>query len=344
MKTHLRVLFCSSVMLLGSTALATAQQNAPSRDQGHHHHYHAGMDEPRSAMMYAQRDYDSQYGRSNQHGYTADPYHRQYPDYGSSRPYSHYDSWDQQRWQGHPGQGHGHHYQRHGHEGESWRGHAYPPEGWQGQRGPHPGAGHPHGFSHRYGDQRRQGHGYGADRQGWDRADRRDRRVRSAMRFHGMPIDTNDDGTISPDEAAAHAEMIFVLLDRNMDGVLTQQDRRQGSQEPKGDRSRKRVPVPRGEMEERQQSDEAGDGGAASSSQRADATERQAEAPQDERQASTSALMQLFAEMDSDGDSEVTLEEFMIYQENRYNELADEEGEVSPWRYRASWHHFSGSD
>ena len=373
MRQHLRVLLLGTAMLAGSSALAFAQPGPGSGDRGHGCH-HGGVDGPRSPAMSPRQGYDPDYGqtygRTNQRGYGASPYHGQFPDYRSMpEHHSDYRSGPRQGWQSHgSGHYHGHHHQY------DDQGSGYGHGDWERQRGPHFRSGHAQGYDHPHG-------GYGPHRGGdWqhydgDRRDRhfggdhrnrhgdrhrglRDSRTRDAMGFHGMRIDTNDDGMISPDEAAAHAEMIFVLLDRNMDGVLSRDDGgKHAKSRDRGDRRESERPRQGRDDRSSSQAEEAQSMGAdaeaqaqAQASARASARagsrsdEQRSGRQGDEEDSRRSQWGQLFRDMDQDDDGRVTMEEFMSYHEERYNELAGDEGDVSPWRYRASWHGFSSDD
>lgn len=372
MKQHLRVLLYGSAMLLGSATLAVAQPATNSDDRGYsHQHRSVGMEGPRAPMMSPRHGHESNFTRSNQQGYGADPYRGRYPEYGRSDPYSGYDSWDRERWDGHSGGGHGHHYhhQNRGHHHQGHHDHPHHGYGYHDQES-YDGHGHGHGYARGhsqghgdgwdqqrgYHDRRGSGHGPHFHRQGsWDHKEHMgggmrermgERRMKSAMQFHGVRIDTNDDGVISPDEAAAHAETIFVLLDRNMDGVLSEQDRRgRGAWRDAQDRRRdqRRTASTNQERQQSEDTDDDRDTGSNGSAQASsDQATRSARMSDEDRP--PSHWQRVFAEMDANGDGEVTMEEFMTFHEERYNELAGDEGEVSPWRYRASWHSFTSND
>lgn len=325
MRPDLRALLLGTAIVLGSGALAMAQPGSGSMDHGHGYHQggmpHGGMEAPHGGrMMMAPWQADGPRDvRTNQRGYGADPYHGAYPDYFRDPGYEPgYDPWGRQAWQGHP--------HPHG------PGYAPPPPyggygsgGWDRPRGFGPGF-HHHG-QHFHGD-------YGPPRGGHRYSDRsrrdgdwsnRDRRMGKAMRFHGMSIDTNDDGMISADEAAAHAEMIFVFLDRNGDGVLSRDDWGRGPGARERDARRGAM------MDQQAESGEGAEGRPAG----------QQAGPRGQYHA---RWLEVFRETDQDGDGRITMEEFMAYHEERFQELAGDEGEVSPWRYRASWHLATNDD
>jgi hypothetical protein len=112
-----------------------------------------------------------------------------------------------------------------------------------------------------------------------------------------MMLDTNNDGFINPDEAAAVAERAFMHIDKNRDGMI---DQTEATTLPHRGGWRKWM------------------GG----NPPADVTEK---------------LKAAFAERDTDKDGKVTKVEFMAYAQNRYATLdAAKDGKVSPWAFRAS--------
>jgi hypothetical protein len=93
---------------------------------------------------------------------------------------------------------------------------AQEPGYWMGH-GPHMGQGY-HMMAPGYGHMHDQGYGYGpgyGHMQGY--------RGGQGARMMGL-IDQNNDGVISADEAAAHAEAAFQAMDANEDGTLTKEE------------------------------------------------------------------------------------------------------------------------